>query len=85
MPLDYLSKDTNGPTTQIALRMIPARDSQNYRGPIHIDCGGPGGSAPVSRAGANISRIVGDSSDVLGFDHRAASRLSAGQRVLEGL
>ncbi|KIP03936.1 hypothetical protein PHLGIDRAFT_110275 [Phlebiopsis gigantea 11061_1 CR5-6] len=72
LPLDYLSKDPNGPTTQIALRMIPAKDRQNYRGTILINPGGPGGSGTnlVERAGANISRIVGDSFDVLGFDPR---------------
>ena len=72
LPLDYLSSEPNGPTTQIALRMIPAKDKQNYRGTILINPGGPGGSGTglVERAGGNISRIVGDSFDILGFDPR---------------
>ncbi|KAI0630083.1 alpha/beta-hydrolase, partial [Trametes polyzona] len=70
LPLDYDTPD--GPTTAIALRMIPATDKENYRGPILINPGGPGGSGTdlVARAGQNISRIVGPSFDVLGFDPR---------------
>ena len=72
LPLDYLEPE--GPTTAIALRMIPAtsRGTSSYRGTVLINPGGPGGSGTglVGRAGANISRIVGDSFDVLGFDPR---------------
>ncbi|RPD73811.1 alpha/beta-hydrolase [Lentinus tigrinus ALCF2SS1-7] len=74
LPLDYLSEDPDGPTTAIALRMIPAasRGTADYRGTVLINPGGPGGSGTnlVERAGANISRIVGGSFDVLGFDPR---------------
>ncbi|TBU44969.1 alpha/beta-hydrolase [Dichomitus squalens] len=72
LPLDYLSEDLSGPTTAIALRMIPARDRTNYRGTVLINPGGPGGSGTdlLARAGKNISTIVGDSFDVLGFDPR---------------
>ena len=72
LPLDYLSKDPVGPTTAIALRMIPARDRSNYRGTVLINPGGPGGSGTslLERFGKNISTIVGDSFDVLGFDPR---------------
>ena len=74
LPLDYLSSDPDGPTTAIALRMIPAasRGTPDYRGTVLINPGGPGGSGTnlVERAGANISRIVGESFDVLGFDPR---------------
>ncbi|KAI0630076.1 alpha/beta-hydrolase [Trametes polyzona] len=70
LPLDYDTLD--GPTTAIALRMIPAQDKDNYRGPILINPGGPGGSGTnlIARAGRNISRVVGDSFDILGFDPR---------------
>ncbi|KAI0665891.1 alpha/beta-hydrolase [Trametes maxima] len=70
LPLDYEVPD--GPTTAIALRMIPAADKENYRGTILVNPGGPGGSGTgfIERAGTNISRIVGDSFDLLGFDPR---------------
>ena len=52
--------------------MIPARDRTNYRGTVLINPGGPGGSGTdlLARAGRNISTVVGDSFDVLGFDPR---------------
>ncbi|KAI0820044.1 alpha/beta-hydrolase [Trametes gibbosa] len=70
LPLDYATPE--GHTTAIALRMIPATDKQNYKGPLLINPGGPGGSGTdlVARAGRKISRIVGGSFDVLGFDPR---------------
>lgn len=72
LPLDYFNPD--GPTTAIALRMIPAasRGTPSYRGTLLINPGGPGeaGTNLVARSGANISAIVGDSFDVLGFDPR---------------
>ncbi|KAI0665892.1 alpha/beta-hydrolase [Trametes maxima] len=69
LPLDYGTPD--GPTTAIALRMIPATNKK-HRGTILINPGGPGGSGTdlVARAGQNISRVVGDSFDILGFDPR---------------
>lgn len=44
----------------------------NYKGPVLINPGGPGGSGTnlVARAGKNISAIVGPSFDILGFDPR---------------
>ncbi|KAI9061751.1 alpha/beta-hydrolase [Trametes sanguinea] len=70
LPLDYGTP--NGPTAAIALRMIPAASKDEYMGTILINPGGPGGSGTdlVARAGHNISRIVGDSFDILGFDPR---------------
>ncbi|KAI0645977.1 alpha/beta-hydrolase [Trametes meyenii] len=70
LPLDYGTLD--GPATAIALRMIPATNKENYKGTILVNPGGPGGSGTdfIARAGQNISRIVGDSFDVLGFDPR---------------
>ncbi|KAH9859141.1 alpha/beta-hydrolase [Lenzites betulinus] len=70
LPLDYATPD--GPTTAIALRMVPATDKENHRGPLLINPGGPGGSGTdlVARSGRKISRIVGGSFDVLGFDPR---------------
>ncbi|KAH9859128.1 alpha/beta-hydrolase [Lenzites betulinus] len=70
LPLDYETPD--GPTTAIALRMVPATDRANYRGPILINPGGPGesGTKMVGRFGLRISRVVGGEFDVLGFDPR---------------
>ena len=54
--------------------MIPARDRTNYRGTVFLNPGGPGGSGTaddfIGLAGPNISTVVGDSFDVLGFDPR---------------
>ncbi|KAI0762145.1 alpha/beta-hydrolase [Trametes elegans] len=70
LPLDHGTPD--GPTTAIALRLLPAKDKKNYKGTILINPGGPGGSGTslLARAGQNISRVVGDSFDILGFDPR---------------
>lgn len=52
--------------------MLPATDKANYRGTILMNPGGPGASGTyfVGRVGPGISRIVGQSFDVLGFDPR---------------
>ena len=52
--------------------MIPATDTENYRGTIFLNPGGPGGSGTdlLRRFGENISEIVGPSFDLLGFDPR---------------
>ncbi|OSC97430.1 alpha/beta-hydrolase [Trametes coccinea BRFM310] len=70
LPLDYDSP--GGPKTAIALRLIPAADRRKYKGTILINPGGPGGSGTffISKAGEKISRIIGDSFDILGFDPR---------------
>ena len=68
--MDYDTPD--GPTTAIALRLIPAADQHNRKGAIFVNPGGPGGSGTVflDRAGKMISDVVGDSFDILGFDPR---------------
>ncbi|PCH44433.1 alpha/beta-hydrolase [Wolfiporia cocos MD-104 SS10] len=72
LPLDYLSPPGYGPNVTLALQMLPATDTENYRGTILINPGGPGGSGTdlVRRRGKDISRIAGGSFDVLGFDPR---------------
>ncbi|KAI1785888.1 alpha/beta-hydrolase [Ganoderma leucocontextum] len=73
LPLDYLSNNSSGATTAIALRMIPARDRANYRGTVLLNPGGPGGSGTgdfMTFFGQNVSTVVGDSFDVLAFDPR---------------
>ncbi|KAF5372034.1 hypothetical protein D9615_008127 [Tricholomella constricta] len=52
------------------------RDSPDYRGPILINPGGPGGSGidTVTLEGRLLSQIVGPQFDVLGFDPRGVGR-----------
>ncbi|KAI0330965.1 alpha/beta-hydrolase [Cubamyces sp. BRFM 1775] len=70
LPLDYDTPD--GPTTAIALRLIPAANRQKHKGAILVNPGGPGGSGTsfLDRAGQLILDVVGDSFDILGFDPR---------------
>ncbi|KAI0708188.1 alpha/beta-hydrolase [Cerioporus squamosus] len=74
LPLDYLSTDPDGPTTAIALRLVPAksRGTPAHRGTVLVNPGGPGDSATsfVAQAGEKLARVVGDAFDVLGFDAR---------------
>ncbi|KZT66834.1 alpha/beta-hydrolase [Daedalea quercina L-15889] len=72
LPLDYLSPPGFGPNATIALQMFPATDRENYKGTILINPGGPGGSGTyaVRQTGKNISRVVGGTYDILGFDPR---------------
>ncbi|CCM02026.1 uncharacterized protein FIBRA_04102 [Fibroporia radiculosa] len=72
LPLDYLSPPGVGPNVTIALQMLPASDEGIPRGTILINPGGPGASGTelVMVAGKQISRIVGGSFNILGFDPR---------------
>ncbi|KAI0665893.1 alpha/beta-hydrolase [Trametes maxima] len=70
LPLDYETPD--GPTTAIALRLIPTADKKKYKGTVLINPGGPGASGTefAGRAAAKLSHVIGDSFDILGFDPR---------------
>ncbi|EIW63602.1 alpha/beta-hydrolase [Trametes versicolor FP-101664 SS1] len=83
LPLDY--EDLDGSTVTIALRMIPATDKENYRGTLLVNPGGPGGSGTefVGRSGQDLSRIVGPSFDVLGFDPRGVGASLPSARCFE--
>lgn len=75
VPLNY--SDPSGDKAAIAMARIPAAvlpGSPQYRGPILVNPGGPGGSGVdlVLGAGALLSGIVGPNFDVLGFDPRGA-------------
>jgi pimeloyl-ACP methyl ester carboxylesterase len=72
LPLDYLTEGDGGPKTEIALRMIPATDKENYLGPILVNPGGPGGSGTqlIASDGKSLSVIVGPQFDIVGFDPR---------------
>ncbi|KAF9529062.1 TAP-like protein-domain-containing protein [Crepidotus variabilis] len=73
VPLDYT--DPDGREATIAIIRKPAavpQDSKEYRGPILINPGGPGGSgvSTVLAAGFLLGSILGPHFDVVGFDPR---------------
>ncbi|KAJ7275703.1 alpha/beta hydrolase fold-domain-containing protein, partial [Mycena rebaudengoi] len=73
VPLDY-SSATAG-TVSIALARYPANCTKSeYRGPILLNDGGPGGSGVdyVVEVGASIATIIGKQFDIVGFDPRGA-------------
>ncbi|KAJ7442729.1 TAP-like protein-domain-containing protein [Mycena galericulata] len=77
VPLDYANPEEA--SAAIAMRRIHSivpHNSTDYRGPILINPGGPGGSGvdTVGTWGANISTLVGPEFDVIGFDPRGISR-----------
>ncbi|KAJ7127789.1 Alpha/Beta hydrolase protein [Mycena epipterygia] len=74
VPLDY-SSATAG-TVSIAIARYPANCTKSeYRGPILLNDGGPGGSGVdyVVEVGASIATIIGEQFDIVGFDPRGVS------------
>ncbi|KAJ7773944.1 TAP-like protein-domain-containing protein [Mycena metata] len=74
VPLDYDS--TAGANAAIAITRYPSTSSKSdYLGPILLNPGGPGGSGVdyVVEAGEQISTILGDRFDLVGFDPRGVS------------
>ncbi|KAJ7037302.1 Alpha/Beta hydrolase protein [Mycena alexandri] len=74
VPLDY-SSATAG-TASIAIARYPANCTESeYRGPILLNDGGPGGSGVdyVVEVGASIATIIGKQFDIVGFDPRGVS------------
>ncbi|KAJ7499974.1 TAP-like protein-domain-containing protein [Mycena latifolia] len=76
VPLNY--SDLDGASAAIAMvriHSIVPHDAPNYRGPILVNPGGPGGSGVelVVNKGSHISTIVGPEFDVIGFDPRGIS------------
>ncbi|KAL0057895.1 hypothetical protein AAF712_015444 [Marasmius tenuissimus] len=77
VPLDY--NNPGGDKAAIALIRLPANvssDSQDYRGPILFNPGGPGGSGVdyVLGAGASHQVGLGPQFDIVGFDPRGVRR-----------
>jgi pimeloyl-ACP methyl ester carboxylesterase len=70
LPLDY-DKPT-GPTTEIALLRVKARDQQNKIGSLFLNPGGPGGSGTSIALSAPffLGAEVVDKFDLVGFDPR---------------
>ncbi|KII90370.1 hypothetical protein PLICRDRAFT_696949 [Plicaturopsis crispa FD-325 SS-3] len=84
LPLDYLNV-SHSPKTEIALLMIPATDRENYRGTILVNPGGPGGAGThlVQSRGEALSKIVGPSYDILGFDPRGTGATTPSSRCFD--
>ncbi|KAF8876134.1 alpha/beta hydrolase fold-domain-containing protein [Infundibulicybe gibba] len=77
VPLNY--SDPQGATAAIALARIPSSipvESPDYRGPVLLNPGGPGGSGVdfVVSIGETIGTILGPQFDVIGFDPRGIAR-----------
>ncbi|KAG6861429.1 hypothetical protein C0995_000269 [Termitomyces sp. Mi166 len=86
VPLNY--SDPGGEKAAIALTRLPSsfpQDSPQYRGPILINPGGPGGSGVqmVVRTGELLSTVIGPEFDVLGFDPRGVGRSTPGASFFE--
>ncbi|KAJ6606096.1 Alpha/Beta hydrolase protein [Mycena vulgaris] len=74
VPLDYSSPAAG--TASIAISRYPAKCKKSeYRGPILVNPGGPGGSGVdyVVQAGASFATIIGEQYDIVGFDPRGVS------------
>jgi pimeloyl-ACP methyl ester carboxylesterase len=77
VPLDYTK--LNGSTAAVALLRVPSALSpwdKNYRGPIFINPGGPGGSGvdTVKELGTIFQQLMGTEYDIVGFDPRGVGR-----------
>jgi hypothetical protein len=73
VPLDYTQP--NRSTAAIALLRVPSALSpqdKNYRGPILVNPGGPGGSGveQVLSLGTVFQQLFGKEYDIVGFDPR---------------
>ncbi|GJJ06152.1 hypothetical protein Clacol_000341 [Clathrus columnatus] len=70
LPMDHLQPF--GETVAIALVRVPASNKKDYRGPILLNPGGPGGSgvAFAHQVGSIFQTIIGDEYDIVGFDPR---------------
>ncbi|KAL0580847.1 hypothetical protein V5O48_001139 [Marasmius crinis-equi] len=77
VPLDY--NDPEGESAAIALIRLRANvstDSEEYRGPVLFNPGGPGGSGVdfVRGIGKQFAVVLGPQFDIVGFDPRGVSR-----------
>ncbi|KAF8351757.1 Alpha/Beta hydrolase protein, partial [Amanita rubescens] len=79
VPLNYSAPVSPSNNASIAIIRIPSpysATSQEYKGPILFNPGGPGGSGVdfVLVGGDLIHAVVGDAFDIVGFDPRGVSR-----------
>lgn len=78
VPLNHLNDSADG-SAAIALIRIPANvstSSPQYRGPILLNPGGPGGSGVdfINQAGDMLTEILGNEFDLVSFDPRGIHR-----------
>ncbi|KAG5716887.1 putative hydrolase [Termitomyces sp. T112] len=86
VPLNYSTP--TGEKAAIALTRFPSslpHESPDYRGPILINPGGPGGSGvqTVVRIGELLSTVIGPQFDILGFDPRGVGLSTPGASFFE--
>ncbi|KAJ7663011.1 TAP-like protein-domain-containing protein [Mycena rosella] len=77
VPLDYGHPDAApAAIAMVRIHSVVPHNSTDYRGPILVNPGGPGGSGVdlIARKGAQISTIVGPEFDIIGFDPRGIGR-----------
>ncbi|KAJ7667054.1 hypothetical protein B0H17DRAFT_1184269, partial [Mycena rosella] len=87
VPLDYSNPDAaSAAIAMIRIHSIVPHNSTNYRGPVLINPGGPGGSGVdmITRRGSQISTIVGPEFDIIGFDPRDALPRAWARAIIEG-
>ncbi|KAH7338316.1 hypothetical protein B0J17DRAFT_768450 [Rhizoctonia solani] len=75
VPLDY-SDNNNNATVAIFLRKYPAKVSEDQRlGSLITNPGGPGGSGSfcIATSGEEISMLVNEKYDIIGFDPRGVN------------
>ncbi|KAH7103627.1 Alpha/Beta hydrolase protein [Auriculariales sp. MPI-PUGE-AT-0066] len=70
VPLDY--SRANGPNATIAVAVLPATDTANYKGSVLFNPGGPGGpgTQAILQLGPLLAPIIGPAYDIVGFDPR---------------
>ncbi|RDW82493.1 putative alpha beta hydrolase fold family protein [Coleophoma cylindrospora] len=71
LPLDWLDV-SNKSTVAVAVLRKNATSQENYKGPLFVNPGGPGGSgvAMVKRQWKALQIAVGENHDIIGFDPR---------------
>ena len=76
VPLDWL-EPSNDQRVALAIIKLPARDLEDYKGPVFINPGGPGGSGVevVKRSGKAFQKVVGENHDIISFDPRGSKHI----------
>ncbi|CRK21382.1 hypothetical protein BN1723_012372 [Verticillium longisporum] len=74
VPMDYGA--CNSSYVTLAVIRLPAQDKENYKGPLFVNPGGPGGSGVdlVRQGGSFIAEMLGANHDLISWDIRATWR-----------
>ncbi|KAF3361000.1 hypothetical protein VdG1_01009 [Verticillium dahliae VDG1] len=72
VPMDYGA--CNSSYVTLAVIRLPAQDKENYKGPLFVNPGGPGGSGVdlVRQGGSFIAEMLGANHDLISWDIRAS-------------